>query len=317
MPSGDIISAVDYNNIRNKIIGVMGIGAGSFGYGQTLISSAVAVGNTVTKAQWDQLRFDIFNALLHQTGSSPSISQATIGDVITFGLTRPNSQYDTLSDTARNNRFNVGSGRFLENFGVSSATLTTAWKVSVQNTFTITFPNANSARYFFNSGGQLKVRTSRTGGSSTAQNTSWTNILSGSGTRLFGGQLPSTGFSPMNGTNFYRLTSGFQTYYTTTGSNPYASNRYSLQAACNVADNSAGAANIVYIRVVLDDPYVDPPLGIPPAFSGPIPPEDNVDGTLTTILDELKATGTLQPAPTTGNFTIVSPTFTSSGWSGS
>ena len=71
--TGLIIEAVDYNTKRTKIIGIMGTGAGQSGYGQTLLSSSVAFGNTVTKAQWDNLRFDIFNARLHQDGLSPTV----------------------------------------------------------------------------------------------------------------------------------------------------------------------------------------------------------------------------------------------------
>ena len=80
--TGLIIEAVDYTTIRNKIIGIMGTGAGQSGYGQTLLSSAVVPGNTVTKAQWDNLRYDILNARIHQDGLVPTIVTATQGQPI-------------------------------------------------------------------------------------------------------------------------------------------------------------------------------------------------------------------------------------------
>jgi hypothetical protein len=317
MASGDFILASDYNAIRNKIIRVLGTGDGSHGYGQSIQSSPVSVGNTVTKTQWDLLRFDIYNALFHQTGSVPSISSATVGSVITFSAASPNNQYDTLSDTATTNRFNLGTGQFVTNTNVSTATRTDAWNVRLECTLTATFGTAAQARYFFNSGSQIRVATTRTGGASTAQNTSWSNILSGAGTRLFGAQLPTSGFSPLDGTNYFRLTNTFQTFYTTTGSSPYASNRYSLQASSNVADNTGGTARIVYIKVVLDDPYVDPPVGTPPLGGFDIGPEDVVDGTLTTVFSEVKASGTLQPSPSAGNFDLASPTYSVTSFTGS
>jgi len=317
MPSGDFILASDYNAIRNKIIRVLGTGDGSHGYGQSIQSSSVAVGSTVTKTQWDLLRFDIYNALFHQTGSVPSITTATVGSVVTFGAGQPNNQYDTLSDTATSNRFSLGTGQFVTNTNVSTVQRTDAWNIRVEATLTAEFGTADQARYFFNSGSQIRVATTRTGGASTSQNSSWSNILSGAGTQVFGGQLPTSGFSPMDGTNYYRLTNSFQTFYTTTGSSPYASNRYSLQGACNVSDNSSGTARIVYIKVVLDDPYVDPDVGVPPLGGFDIGPEDVVDGTLTTVFSEVRASGTLQPAPAAGSFSITPPTYGVTSFSGS
>ncbi len=98
MAIGDFISATDYNSIRTKIINVMSTGSGNFGYGQTTFSSLVSAGNTVTKTQWDSLRYDIYNAILHQTGSAASLVQVAVGDVIRFGASNPNSQYDTVAN---------------------------------------------------------------------------------------------------------------------------------------------------------------------------------------------------------------------------
>jgi len=333
MPVGDLISATDYNNIRDKIIAVLGIGATNQGYGQRIQSLAVIgsstspTPNTVSKAQWDQLRFDIYNTLFHQTGTIPSITTASVGDVISYGLSNPNNQYDNLTNTAVVNRFNVGVGQFGETFSVATGTRTTPWKVSVTARVTVAFSGgytvyqnngttrtataAEHARHFFNAGGQIKIRSSRTGGAATQQNNSWSTILTTAGTQSFGGQIPRTGFGAANGDNFHRLDTTPRTYYTTTGSSAYSSNRYSLLASVN-ADSSS-----LFIDVTLDDPYVDPPVGIPPASSAPVLPEDNVDGTLTAIVDILFPTGILQPAPAAGNFSLPNPTITIGSFTGS
>lgn len=313
MAAGDLISATDYNNIRRKVVAVMGTGRdggpsylydATYGYGQTVLSSSVATTATVTKTQWDQLRYDIYNALYHQTGNIPTITSATVGNIITYGPSHPNTQFNTLSDTAIANRFSVGAGQFIETLSKASSQRTTQWNSSVECIITCDFGTADDARYFFNSGGEIKIRATRTGGDATQQNTTWSSLLTSAGTISFGGQLPNTGFTPMDGLNFYRLTTTPQRYYTTTGSSPYASNRYSLFAYCDVANNSAGTARYVYIKAVLDDPYTDPPTGTPPAPTGDVGPEDIVNGTLTVFVDEKKADGILQPAPSTGQFII-------------
>jgi hypothetical protein len=42
----------------------------------------VFIGNTVTKAQWDALRYDIINIRLHQDGVVPVIATVNVGDPI-------------------------------------------------------------------------------------------------------------------------------------------------------------------------------------------------------------------------------------------
>lgn len=304
MPVGDLISAADYNAIRNTISSVMGTGTVSRGYGQAVnANTAVSTSAQVTKAQWDLLRFDIFNALLHQTGSSPSIVTAAVGDVIRFGITHPNSQYVSLSGTADTNRFNIGTGRFLENIAVASRTLSDLWTSQAYCDVTVSFGTSDQARYFFNSGGKIRIATSRTGGSGTAQNSSWSALLSAAGQRIYGGIA------------FYSLTSSFATYYTTTATGAYSANTYRLQARVNVANNSTGTANVLVLRVLLTDPYTDPPVigpSGPVAPSGPFPPSDGVDGTLTTTIDEVKATGFLQPS--NAAWSVASPTVTTAAW---
>jgi hypothetical protein len=302
---GGIIEAVDYNSIRNKVIAVLGAGNGSTGYGQDarINSTAVSAGSAVTALQWQNLRWDLYNILLHQNGTIPSITVVNTGDTVRFGTAHPNNAYDTLSNTVTTNRFALGAGQFVTE-GLGSRQSTAAWISQKYIDITYTFSTSAAARFFFNSGGLLRITSSRSGGLSTAQNTAWSNLLTAAGTQSFGGQTPSAGFSPMNGTNFYRLTSGYQTYHTSTSSTPYGSNNYQLQAASNVADNSTGTANIVYIRVLFTDGYVDPGnsgLGDNPNTI------DGIDGTLTVSSDMIRPSGVMQVPPGTATFTIAGP----------
>ena len=298
--TGLIIEAVDYNTIRTKIIGIMGTGAGQSGYGQTLLSSSVAFGNTVTKAQWDNLRFDIFNARLHQDGLSPTIVTATSGQPVRYGAGHPNNQYNTQADTAIANKFNIGTGQFVIE-SATSATRTTAWNSSLTATVTVTFSTADQARHFFNSGSKIRCASSRTGGTASPQNSSWSNILDTAGTVAFGGNTAVL--------NFFNLTNSYQTFYNLTTSAPYTGNQYRIEVVSNIADNSVGGATTLTFRVTYTDTYTYTGSG-----SSTFP--DNIDGTLTLTVDELRASGTLQPLGT-GPFVLTRPGYSISGISGS
>lgn len=294
MAVGSVIQETDYNDIQTKVSGILGTGSGTSGYGQLVQSSQVLTGQQVTSAQWAALRYDIYNCLVHQTGTTPSIVSVSSGDTIRFGTSYPNTSYDTLSNTVISNKFNIGPGRFVtENLGTTS-TADISWEVQAYTDITYDWSDANSARYFFNSGGQIRVNTSFAPSVTKSQTTSWQNLLAASGTQIFGGNAPSV--------KWYNLTSSFQTYYTATPSSPYSSNSYRLQAKCNAANNSSGSAKQLVIRVLLTDSY-DDPAGQEPSY----PPQDSVNGVITVVTDQLKASGPLQPSPTAGNFTISGP----------
>jgi len=287
MAIGDFISATDYNSIRTKIQNVMAVGTGTFGYGQTTFSSLVVVGNSVTKAQWDALRYDIYNAVLHQTGSAPAITTVAVGDVIRHGASQPNFQYDTIADQATTNRFDLGTGQFVTE-AINSTSFSSSWYQSVSSTTSVTFATAEQARFFFNAGGKIRFASTRTGGNGEAQNASWSNLLSTAGTQSFVG-------GPA-GVNFFSLTNSFQTFAELSGSSAYSNNKWRLEASCNVSNNTLGTANIVNFRITWLDAYTDPN-----AFIGP---GDLVDGTLTLTVDQVRPAGFLQPS---GTFTTIGP----------
>lgn len=302
MAIGDLISATDYNNIRTTAIALIGTGRtpeltyfydASHGYGQTIVSSEVLAGNQVTKAQWDALRYDLYNILIHQTGSTPSIVQVVVGQVIAYGAGNPNNQYSTLADTAKTNRFDLGSGQFVTD-ALASTSTSSSWYQSRSTTATVTFGTAEEARFFFNSGGKIRFSSSRTGGTSgIQQNTAWSNLLSSAGAQPFGAST--------SGIGFYNLTTSYQQFYSLSASSPYSANNWKLEARSDVANNSNGTATVVTFRITWSDGYTDPYESVSPA------PGDLVDGTLSLSVDAVRAYGALQPTGTAGSFAIVGP----------
>jgi hypothetical protein len=295
--NGDIISNGDYNTIRNKIIDVIGAGSGNFGYGQNVQSASVVPTERITKEQWDNLRFDIINARIHQTGEIPSIVQIQTTDPIRYGASSPNYQYDTLAGLSRNERFRLGTGQFIISSATSRSTSVT-WSSFQTITLVVTFSTSQSARYFFNSGGKIRFTSTRTGGSQTQQNQSWTNILSSAGVLEFGATTPTIGF--------YNLTSSDQICFNYSSTSSYASNNYKISARCNITNNSGGGATVVYFTISYNDLYVD--------TQPETPPGDSVDGILTLTVEQVKAAGTLLP---TGSFSIIDPGYSLSSFSGS
>jgi hypothetical protein len=265
MAVGDKVNALDFNGVRSLSINILGTGAGSRGYGQvTSGNSAQAVGDTVVPGDYNSLRNNLFNARAHQIGSAPALAEiaAQYAKIVDTDF----STFASYADTCDTNRLTAHSSR-ISSGSAGSRTRTSSWSSSASISMTVTFANAAQARYFFNAGGRISFSSSRSGGASTSQNTSWTNLLSAAGTQLY------------TSSNFYSATSTTTNLYTTTASSPYASNRYTITNSCNVANNSNGGATSLTFVFSWSDPYTDPSPGNPPA------PEDIVDGTLTATVE--------------------------------
>jgi hypothetical protein len=292
MAVGSKITAVDYNLLRNNVVTILGVGVGPFGYGQSIISSDVAVGQTVTQKQWDDLRFDLVNVRLHQDGVVPLLAAPTIGSVVKFGAGNPNTQYLTQTGVATLNKFKVGVGQFLVQSALT-ATRTASWKTSLIATVTVSFGTADLARFFFNSGGAIRFSSAITSPSSARQSSTWRDLLSAAGVISFNAESPTA--------NFYSLTDSNQTLYTATVSSPYSANKYNILVKSNISSNITGGATIVIFTIQWIDGYTS-------QFG------DSVTGTLQLSVDQLRASGVMTPS---GQFSVGSPSITSSLITGS
>lgn len=231
----------------------------------------------------------------------------------------PKSDYSNVisSLASASNRFRIDpiSQAITTNKGIRSITFpnpsNTFWNSFLNITADVSFTTADRARYFFNSGGEIRFTFTRFGGSPTSQNASWTSILSTATAQLpsFGANKPGTGLTPSNGQNFYRLSSTYTTWYTISGSSPYGSNTLRISARCmgGPSNNSTGTVRQFQFLIELIDGYTDP---------GPPAPGDLVDGTFELTVSTLEATGALSPI-VLGNWNIESPTVTIGSWSGS
>jgi len=298
----------DYNSLRNLIVEVMGPGTGSFGYGQTVVSSPVFAGNIITAQQWDDLRFDIINAKLHQDGVLPSVVDAEVGDVIGDQSGDPKVNYANVISELRENRFKLApSGVDIEQIN-SPPAFSGQWNDQAVLEISLDFQNTNDARYFFNSGSRVEITPTLENYTTTAQNNSWNSLLTEVGAVIFG-------MDYNNDVNFYDLTDDYQSIFQQFSSAAYANNSVLLEAKSNVPDNSNGGATKVDIRLSLKDDYVDPDVvsGFPANTN---PPSGFVDGELNFNIVEVKAASSLLPTGT-GQFNVTSPTYSVSNISAS
>ncbi len=196
------IDATDFNTLvggnptttANTLNATWSTGGGSAGYGQTAVAN-VTVGQTVAAAsQWASLVTNTASAASHQGSSITSVSTPVAGGTITFVSAIP-----TNLQTIYSNRLNASIQG-----STSANTVTTAstWSDKATWTHTATFANGDAARYFFNSGGQLKITMSHPAG--TGINLLLNNLASNVGTVAM--SAPSSGTITISGVTYNGIT---------------------------------------------------------------------------------------------------------------
>jgi hypothetical protein len=270
--SGSLIEAVDYNGFigtnPNNINDIWGVGATDKGYGQTALST-VSASSTVTATNWASLVNTISSIANHQNTSITSRTAPTAGNLIQI-LTNLNTDITSIT-TNRGNA--AASGSEITSWTGSSAKTTatgsgvTPWTITF--THTITFPSANQARYFWNAGGIVRLRVSKSS-TGTQADTEW-NDLAGtlmneirlvgrvnSANQVIGG-VTYTGVNKTSGTgtpSIHATTTGWYNL-TTSDTNIYrqfADTYPYTDQYINVAARTAGTGT----QLVLTTTWVDP-----------------------------------------------------------
>jgi hypothetical protein len=267
--SGTTALGSDVNTPYSTGVNVMGTGSLSRGYGQTTFGTGKNTGDTISANDFNNIRYDLLNASAHQNGSAAALSLA--GNVTggTINSTDPNA-FIPYASTVDSDRFTCHSSR-KSTAAAGNNSRTSSWASQVSATYSLLFSSANQARWFWNGGGRIRFASSRTGGAASAQNTSWSSLLSSAGTQEFGGAA------------VYSWGTDSTSLYSVSSSAPYASNNYAISVVLN-APMALGATAFNFV-LTWSDPYVDPSPGNPPA------PEDIVDGTLAYTVEITFPTG--------------------------
>ena len=284
---------------------ILGEGDNERGYGQTGGLTAVTAGTVVQATEWASLLTK--NTLLanHQGTTITGISNPTAGNTI--------SAYAALSANVTAT-FDGKLDAAASGSDITRTTTTTAsWNTSSTLSQTITFPSRNELRYFFNAGGMIRCSWSRTGGTTSSQNTAWTDTLTAAGSIVLTSDGASktiagityTGTTKIggSGTNqilltsngIYDVSSTPAIYFKQIPPTGYGDNEIEVSMSIP-ADGT-----VITILTDLSDDYTPPDPGSP----------DLVDGTLTQV-STIRYPSTTYLADTWGTVTQNSPSWVQS-----
>jgi hypothetical protein len=289
-----LIVASDYNAIQAKIALVLGTGSDDYGYGQLVASSQVSQNTPVTVTQWNNLRNDLLRARQHQTISEVSLTQAST----TIRITEADrAAYNNTANLCTADRLIAPPvGQATRENLVATQTRIANWNGTLSQTVTVNFPSADAARYYFNTGSRFEFSSNRIGGaghvgdgsySGTLKDRSWSTLLTNMGTIYFTRNATSaTGTGTGSAIGYANLTtSNQQVFEKTLTGDTYYPNKFVVLA------RAPSTSQLVFTLQWRDDS-----LGAP---------DEDVAGTLTSIVQAYRASGTnvsipLPPATTTG-----------------
>lgn len=196
------IQASDFNTLAGgnptttsgTLNAVWATGGGTTGYGQTALANVAAGQSVAATSQWATLVANTASAATHQGSSITSVTAPVAGGTITYLSAIP-----TNLSTIYTNRLNAATQGATSS---NTATFGSTWSQALTFTHTATFANGDAARYFFNSGGQLKITCSHPTG--TGINLLLNNLASNVGTIVM--SAPTSGTVSVAGTSYSGIT---------------------------------------------------------------------------------------------------------------
>lgn len=298
---GELIVASDFNTFRTDVLAIWDVGNGDRGYGQIDTGGAspiplATIGADVESAEWEAFRFAAQTCSDHQ-GSTTTFPIAPVlavnADIVAHEADDGNV-FDINGSLATidTNRLVADAGSVSTITNTLVSTRNTSWNTELQHRFTALLPTVDDARYFFNAGGQIRFRGSRSGGAGSGQNASWTEILDNMGTVYMDSATTSSigggvgwAFSLLG---YYDLTTSFQQIavgFDTTGGS-YNTNEARIDA--RTVDGPGGANGDVGRNLEFRIRYRDYHTN---------PWADSVNGTIDSRIDYQIATSplTIQP----------------------
>ena len=295
---GNKILASDYNALIDDVNLVYSTGTGDSGYGQTALpqidpfpfdpSADKVIADSAGK---DNDLADLTNTLeligQHQ-GVAPTLP--TIGqpgdDIETGDKIQAFSELPVAVSLITTNRLLVDGVNTTLTSPVLTSVRSTSWSTIIKHTFQADFGSDDAARFFFNTGGEIRLSMNAP---DTVASHNWGGLYNAGGTFIF------------NHAEYYGLSAtinNFTTFSTVSaGAGIYSSgfgNQWIIRARYTAGTSSNGArGSIVEIESVTDDVYAGNP-----AFPGS---PDIVTGTFTSTISERRSTGV---------FSQASPTYT-------
>jgi len=297
------ITAARINNLQSSISLILGTGSGQDGYGQSVTSVPVNnTGDVVEAADMNAIYADILKARVHQVGAgdigiaevvqnlntvaettSTFVSDAGVTTVDPDGFKKGVLDFESLMTQVQTDKAVMHLSQSALEPAIASAR-SSNWNGLIYHEVAVTFTSANTRRFFFNTGGELRISANNTG-ASTPKGLDWAALCSEVGTIKFNAETTTATGGGGSSIGNYDLTSSYQDIYTKTGSGSYsgvyAGNLYTVKARSDIPTR-------IIFRIDFNDVVVDNNV------------DNNVDGRLESTLQHLRADS---------DVTVVAPTY--------
>jgi len=197
--------ANDYNTVRNTVADVLGTGSSTRGYGSSVTSNTVAVGDTIAASQFTALASDVNACYRHITNANNgSLAAIVSNDLITWANFVTYQSAATYVDTNRDT--NGGAVTSSQ----SSTTLSAGWgnasgnRIATMNG-TINFASADAMRFYFNQSSYVSMAGSGAASGGSSKSNAFGSLANGVGISVSQGnyrggtgasQSQTTGVSP-------------------------------------------------------------------------------------------------------------------------
>lgn len=268
-----------------------GIGYGDRGYGETtpLLSTDAKSGEPIkpTDVSWANL-FDVMTKLGEWTGQGATLP--TLSDIASNKSIFHSPEFLSSTQVLDSNRTTRNIANMTTTTSVVSTTRNTTWGAGnsgISCEFSITFQSEDAARFFFNSGGEIRIALAHSN-VSTARNRSWNTVLNGFIASFAANSSSRSGsYGTAQAIGYYQLTTAYQVIVNgaNTGVSPYAVNDFYVEAKASTIPGVNGAkGSVLHFRVRLVDEQTN-------SWSDIV-----ANGTIAS-LSHLRATSFLTPKP--------------------
>lgn len=224
-----LVTANRFNTLRQQIDNVLGNGSGDSGYGQTLVTQSVQVGDVINATNINNAYEDLRKAYKHQTGGNPAsnvIQAVQQGELIkdNDGVNYTGwDQYEALATLISTNRLTVDVNQ--QDVVVGLPNNRSTWNGTITLIIEVNFASADARRYYFNQGGFIRIASNTT--DSSSKGSDWNSIMGGN-LDFSAHATTSTGSGTVYAIGNYELDGNVQRIYERidAGGGAYSSNDY-------------------------------------------------------------------------------------------
>jgi hypothetical protein len=224
-----LVTANRFNTLRQQIDNVLGNGSGDSGYGQTLVTQSVQVGDVINATNINNAYEDLRKAYKHQTGGNPAsnvIQAVQQGDLIidNDGVNYTGwDQYEALATLISTNRLTVDVNQ--QDVVVGLPNNRSTWNGTITLIIEVNFASADARRYYFNQGGFIRIASNTT--DSSSKGSDWNSIMGGN-LDFSAHATTSTGSGTVYAIGNYELDGNVQRIYERidAGGGAYSANDY-------------------------------------------------------------------------------------------